>query len=355
MTLLAHPSLPSSPIVRMPGRSVRSRLAQAKIAYAARLLPADLVAAIEHEGRTARAGDFVLARVERLGQHERLELATGRRAQLHVGDEIVVCYGSRYAPDQYEAFAPSDLGPCDLVAGGGLASRVQSRHHRMRPPTALEPMGLLCDGDGHALNLQRCGLPTRAPARTRAPVLAVVGTSMNSGKTTTAASLVHGFAQRGLRVAAAKVTGTGAGADKWCVVDAGASPALDFTDAGVPSTFGLAPRQVESIFATLVASLADVSRWKRPSALLQSQAVRDMVDGVAFAAGEALGAKAGVAALLERGHRVVAVSGLLTASPLAMREAAQAVPVPVVSNGDIAAGLWLPDLGAMRARTRRAA
>ncbi|HSN21258.1 MAG TPA: DUF1611 domain-containing protein [Usitatibacter sp.] len=370
MTLLTtHHSSPAASPARSTGRSVLPRLAKAKTAYAARLLPFDLVAAVEREGRTPRAGDFVLARVERLGQHERLELATGRRAQLHAGDEIVVCYGSRYAPDQYEAYVPSDLGPCDLVAGGGLASRVQCRHHRMRAPTTLEPVGLLCDADGNALNLQHCGLPMRAPGATRVPVIAVVGTSMNSGKTTTAASLVRGFVQRGLRVGAAKVTGTGAGADKWCMVDAGASPALDFTDAGVPSTFGLAPRHVEAIFATLVANLADAEPdvivlevadglfQRETAALLQSGAFREMVDAVAFAAGEAMGAKAGVAILLERGHRVIAVSGLLTASPLAMREAAQAVPVPVVSNGDIAAGVWLPDLAAVRSneRSRRAA
>jgi hypothetical protein len=74
-----------------------------------------------------------------------------------------------------------------------------------------------------------------------------------------------------------------------------------------------------------------------------------LVDGIVFAAGEAMGAKAGVEMLQARGHRVLGVSGLITASPLATREAAGAVSVPVVSNGDIAAGIWLPNLEAMRA------
>ena len=333
-----------------------ARLAAAKTAYAARLLDLHAVAGIDASKRVPRAGDFVLARVQALGHHDRLELASGRRAQLHVGDEVIVCYGSRYAPDQFEAIAPADLEACDLVAAGGLASRMHSRHQRMKAPTALLPVGLLCDASGTVLNLERFGLPARLATPARPPVIAVVGTSMNSGKTTTVQSLVRGFLQRGLRVAAAKVTGTGAGGDRWSAADAGAFPVLDFTDAGVPSTFGLPLRRVESLFTTLVAHLVDASPdvivlevadglfQRETAALLESRAFRDSVDAIAFAAGEALGAKAGIEMLQAAKHRVVAVSGLITASPLASREAAQAVSVPVVPTAEIAAGLWLPDL-----------
>ncbi|MGE5093836.1 MAG: DUF1611 domain-containing protein [Betaproteobacteria bacterium] len=351
---------PGRPTLLMAGQALQERLARAKKAYTTRRL--DLTRAARIGGGNApRAGDFVLARVLAIGHHPGLELASGRRAQLHMGDEVLVCYGSRYAPDQFEAILPEDLGACDLVAAGGLASRMRSRHTRMKAPTALEPIGLLCDDRGAVLNLESCGLAPRPALRTQPPVLAVLGTSMNSGKTTTCASLVRGFVQRGLRVAAAKVTGTGAGGDRWCVADAGASPVLDFTDAGVPSTFGLPAPQVESIFATIVATLADTAPdvivlevadglfQCETAALLESRGFGEVVDGIVFASGEAMGAKAGVEMLQARGHCVLAVSGLLTASPLATREAAGAVSVPVVANGDIAAGLWLPDLEAMRA------
>ena len=45
------------------------------------------------------------------------------------------------------------------------------------------------------------------------PVLIVAGTAMNAGKTTAAARLIKGLQRAGLRVGAAKVTGTGAGGD----------------------------------------------------------------------------------------------------------------------------------------------
>ena len=51
-------------------------------------------------------GDLVLARVTRVGQHQHIEQVTGRRAKLWQDDEIIVAYGNRYAPDQFEAFVP---------------------------------------------------------------------------------------------------------------------------------------------------------------------------------------------------------------------------------------------------------
>jgi len=339
--------------------TLQERLGRAKAAYTTRRV--DLGAAVDliTEGRAPRAGDLVLARVTALGQHQRIELHSGRRAALHPGDEVVVCYGARYAPDQFESMLPDDLGDCDLVAGGGIASRTRCRHKRMKAPTALAPVGLLAGADGEPLNLAQWALPPRRAGHDRPPVLAVLGTSMNSGKTTTAQSLVRGYGQRGLRVAAAKVTGTGSGGDRWSVTDAGAFPVLDFTDAGVPSTFGLAPEAVECVLHTLVAALSDARPdvivlevadglcQRETAALIASEAFRALVDGVLFAAGEALGARAGVEELTRAGFTPLAVSGLITASPLASREAAGLTGVAVVPNAEIAAGVWLPDLEAL--------
>ena len=90
----------------------RDRLARAKSAYTTRRVDFAKATRLIASGVRPRAGDLVLARVERIGQHGRIELANGRRAQMHVGDEIIVCYGARYAPDQFEAYVPDDLDTC---------------------------------------------------------------------------------------------------------------------------------------------------------------------------------------------------------------------------------------------------
>ena len=290
----------------------------------------------------------------KLGQHQRIELPSGRRAGLYPGEEIIVCYGARYAPDQFEAFVPDHLGTCHLVAAGGIAAEYSEKHNKVRPPTQIQPIGLLIDTEGKRLNLADHALPERPmPARTP-PLIAVTGTMMNAGKTTCAANLMRGLKRRGLRVGVAKITGTGAGGDRWKMVDAGADLVLDFTDVGVSSTAGLTPERLDSVFCQLVAHLAasavDVivvevadGLFQRETAmLLDSESFRLTCNGIVFAASDAMGAMAGVQYLNQRSHRVLAVGGTLSASPLATRETRMVVPVPVVTSAHLETGWWMP-------------
>ena len=91
-------------------------------------------------------GDLVLARVVRTGQHRRIELPCGRRSTMHVGDEIVVAFGARYASDQFEAGLPVQLGACHLVAAGGVAASAYCKHSRMKNPTEIATIGILATG-----------------------------------------------------------------------------------------------------------------------------------------------------------------------------------------------------------------
>ena len=292
---------------------------------------------------TPRAGDVVLARVKRLRHHTRLQCANGRRVQLFHGDEIVVCYGDRYAPQQFEAYVPATIGPCHLVASGGVAAHAVNWHQRIHSgPTEIEVIGILGDADGCALNLRHYALH---PQRTEAPrlrLIVVAGTSMDSGKTTAGAHLVRGLSRAGLRVGAAKVTGTGACNDYFLMQDAGAAVVLDFTDAGHVSTYRVGEPAIRRIVETLCAELArhelDVAVLEVADGLVQAETAallsaawfRHAIEGIVFCAQDALGAKAGVDWLEQRGHDVVAVSGLLTTAPLAMREAGELVRQPII-------------------------
>jgi len=102
----------------------------------------------------------------------------------------------------------------DLVAGGGVASCTTRKHVKMKQPTRIEPLGLLARGDGTVLNLADFRIPVNASFRRPQCVIAVVGSSMNAGKTTTAGGLVHGLSRAGFQVGAAKITGTGSGGDQ---------------------------------------------------------------------------------------------------------------------------------------------
>ncbi len=296
-----------------------------------------------------QSGDLVLAVVTEVGHHARLESPDGRRAQLYVGDEILVAYGERYAPDQCEAVVPDHLGPCDLVAGGGIAAKTLARHATMRRPTAITPIGLLTNAAGDAINLKQFALPAPAGRPIARNLIVVVGTSMNAGKTTAAASLIHGLSKSGLRVGACKLTGTGSGGDLWSMVDAGAARALDFTDVGFATTAGADMGMVEAGAHTLiseleasgvdiiVAEIADGLLQRETAALLSSPSTfAGRIDALVLAAADSMGALAGAEWLRTRNLPLRAVTGLVTASPLGMREAQSGVAVDVISTQALA-------------------
>ncbi|MGI8614466.1 MAG: hypothetical protein ACR2KL_11065 [Nocardioidaceae bacterium] len=251
-----------------------------------------------------------------------------------------------------------------LVAAGGVAGEVLSSHSGMLGATTVRPVGLLVDAAG-IVTLQRCapyriGSPWPAAGVGEDPVtIGVLGTSMNSGKTTAAAALVRGLTASGLHVVAGKVTGTGGPGDPGLFVDSGAARVLDFTDFGYSSTYCLSHDEVRGLLAGIRAELSstgpDVIVLEIADGLYQPETLRlvadpafgQCIDTVFFAAGESMGAVAGVAILGRHGIRVAAIGGLLTASALAIKEAQGALDVPVLDVGrlsdpDIASSLLPP-------------
>lgn len=330
------------------------RLLAAKRSYATRHIDLGDGATLIAGAVRPKTGDLVLARIERRGHHKRIENTAGRRAHFYVGDEVLLVYGNRYATDQFEAVVPEHLGPCHMVAAGGIAAACRERNASAQPPTVIEPLGLVGDAQGRPLNLANYAQQWPSPATGEATVTAVVGTSMNSGKTTMAATLIHGLVKAGCRVVSGKVTGTGSGGDLWQAIDAGAHIAVDFTDFGLPSTYLAPPERLARLFGEMcdglnqdgvdhvVLEIADGLFFPETADLVRSAAFRQRVDGILLAAGDSMGAVAGVARLRENALPLLAVGGKVTSSPLMVREAAAAVDIPIVTLGALKSGAWVP-------------
>ncbi|MGI9417424.1 MAG: hypothetical protein ACR2RA_06255, partial [Geminicoccaceae bacterium] len=337
----------------------RKRLSAAKRAFTTRRVPAGDMATLLRGDLVPRTGDLVLASVQEIGKHRKIEQPNGRRALMMPGDEIIVCYGNRYAPDQFEALVPDDLSACDLVAGGGIASKEMCRHDRMIEPTRIAPIGLIADARGGRLNLSRYAIkPDPALEPGSITTILVAGTAMNSGKTFSAASLVRGLKCSGYRVAGIKSTGTGSGGDLWQMKDMGADRVLDFTDAGFASTYKIPADQIEAGVLRLidhvaslqcqfaVVEIADGLQHEETATLMRSDRLRERSFGLLFAAYDSMGAKAGVEALLLERHNVLAISGQITRSPLAIREAEAALGCPVYTPLELQAGALVGSIDA---------
>lgn len=331
----------------------RGRIRLAKRAFSTRRVKPGRMRTLITGSLQPRPGDLVLARVDEIWNHRKLELTDGRRALMFPGDEIVVCYANRYAPDQFEAMVPTDLAPCDLVAAGGVASSEVTRHQRMKPPTRITPLGLIGDAEGNRLNVLdfRLDAPEHRP---ELPAMLALGTSMNAGKTLTSTSMVRGFKRAGLKVAALKITGTGAGGDMWIVRDAGADFTLDFTDAGYASTYLTSIDDIIALTYRLmnyaarkgaqvaVIEIADGLHQLETSQLVRRREILDLAVGTMFASYDAMGAVQGVNELRDAGHDILGLSGQLGRAPLGVREAEAATGLRVYSPWELQDGALVP-------------
>lgn len=306
-------------------------MAKVRFPYALRRVPEASVVTLLPIPASPRAGDLVLTRLEKIGKNTRLELASGRICNLHEGDLIAAAFGNRYATHQFEGYARSDGPFCDLLSVGGVCGLVLSKCEGIVEASRLRQLGALGNAQGQALNLRQFALATHTNLRWP-HVVVVCGSSMDAGKTHTAASLIVGLQGGNHRVAAIKLTGTATGRDLWKVKDTGACVALDFVDGGHPSTYLCTLDELLDLHRTLVThaasrgaewvviEIADGLLQKETSALLQSPAFTSTVDAWVFATSDPLGALGGVWMLSDWGIAPVAMSGLLTMSPLAMQE-----------------------------------
>ena len=295
-------------------------------------------------------GDVIYGEIKSVGLHSTLENRAGRIHAIGSGTRAVFVLGNRYAPDFYEGVVPGELGQeIDMIARGGVVGQVRQKNANVKDPTRVIVRGYVCDAGGHVLNtldhpLIKEPKGTRTNGR-RAKMILIVGSSMNSGKSLTAATICWALTTMGHKVRGSKVTGTASLKDILHMEDAGASPVADFTYFGHPSTYLLEKEELLAIFTKLdlkyannpgnywVVEIADGILQRETAMLLASDEVQSRIHRLIFAAHDALGTIAGIDILKERfGLVPAAISGLCSASPLATRELAEFTDLPVVSN-----------------------
>ena len=320
-----------------------------RIPYALRHIPETALAHLLPIPSLPAIGDVALAQVEQIGKNTAVELNNGRRCALHAGDLIAVAFGNRYATMQFEGYARVEDGQADLLSMGGLCGIVESKHDSVPAPTKLRILGAI--GDRHQMPL-RCADFALPPVHSQrgVHVAVVCGTSMDAGKTHTAMCTIKGLRNQGYQVAGLKLTGSATGRDTWSMLDAGACAALDFTDGGWPSTYLCTREQLLQLYHLLVGharergaewvvvEIADGLLQVETAALLNSPQFRSTVDHFLFAAGEPMAAVGGVGMLRQWGIEPLAVSGVVSMSPLNIREVEAAVKLRCLTAGELQNG-----------------
>jgi hypothetical protein len=296
-------------------------------------------------------GDAVYGKITRIGQHVELENKSGRIHRLNQGSTAIFVFGNRYAPDFYEGTIPKTMETkVDLLARSGIIGNVQVKNSSVKEPTQVKILGYICDSSGEVVNTRN--YPLIKPSKTekkedRAKLLLFIGTSMNSGKSTSATACCWALTTMGYDVRASKVTGTASLKDILHMQDAGASIVNDFTHFGYPSTYLLEEKEVIKIFNDLdlkyannpknywAVELADGILQRETALLLKSPDVRSRIHKLIFAAPDTFGAIGGLNVLKQEFGLVPdAISGVCSSSPLFLRELSEFTDIPVFNNID---------------------
>ena len=191
----------------------------------------------------------VLVAVEILNNkatYNKLELTSGRMAQVKRGDIVVGALGHRKALFGYSGHLPEKLAPGDIIQVlniGGVLGICDSVNANFGQPFDAKVLGAVLEFKRIG---ERIGVPARAGAETLnqdavvdtrgVPVVALAGTCMDSGKTAAACAIISRLRHHGLSVAAFKSTGVALRRDILAMEDAGAYVTSIFSDYGVVAT-----------------------------------------------------------------------------------------------------------------------
>ncbi|MHB8972497.1 MAG: hypothetical protein ACYC3X_21465 [Pirellulaceae bacterium] len=296
--------------------------------------------------KCAGPGDVVIVRVEKVSNHSRIYSADGRFSQLYPGDTLVGVFGTRYATDAFHALK-IDPEKLHLLTNAGLIGTVCARHSSRTAPTTVKLIGYAIDkNNGCHLNLKDRFFKPLKTIPMDVPLLLSVGTGMNSGKTTTTARVGRALIDRGYRIAILKVTGSVSHRDLHEFEATGAQFVHDFSDYGFPSTYlsgeeellGLFCRMVHDAVEThpdfILAEIADGIFQQEVQLLLKSKLVQAATAGVILTAACAPSAICLSAEISALGYRPIAVSGLITNSPLFVQEFNERSTIPVLQSAE---------------------
>jgi len=297
-----------------------------------------------------RPADVAVVRVERIGHHHHIETEQERRLRLYAGDRIIGVFGNRYATDVYEGRV-LELKKLHLLTASGLIGTVVSRHHDVGRPTAVAFVGYLADSSGNRINLKQLRFQPAPGFHASPDVILVVGTGMNTGKTTVTRKILRALAARGVRVAGCKLTGSASPRDLYEMRATGAVLATDFSDHGFPSTYGESLGELIRLMDVMtdacgragaelvVAEIADGFLQPETKMLLECEEIRRRVRGVVVAGACSSSLLFATEFVQKAGLEPWAATGLATNSPLFMREFSARSSVPVASSRGGAARL----------------
>ena len=208
-------------------------------------------------------GDYVACMVDQPPTgYDELELPTGRMRPVMQGHRFIGALGERRATlsGTGDWRLAGEDGHMHLLTSAGLIGKLSSK-----APFLPDFLEVTYEGHVHVndtkTTMAQC-MPDIPHTPFQIPTVLVTGTSMSTGKTTVAKTIIHRLKCLGNRVLGAKLTGAGRYRDVQAMSDAGADVIFDFVDAGLPSTVcppDVYTQHLRTLLARMATETADVA------------------------------------------------------------------------------------------------
>ena len=278
-----------------------------------------------------RRGDVVVVKaLTESVTYGNLELLSGRLAKINRGDTLLGVLGKRRALKGFVGDVPESVFPgarLHLLNMGGVIGKCTGHHSSLSDAIEVEVVGTVCDELGMPMNIGDAGLFPAEELHATAPIVAVGGSCMNSGKTVAAIELIRQASNAGQKVAGIKLTGIACLRDTLNMEDHGAIVTASFLDCGLPSTVdcddlaSVAKAVINHVNTfgpdLIVAELGDgIIGGYGVDSILRDAEFRDAISSFVFCASDYVGVVGGAAVLRDLGTEIDVVAGSVTDSQM---------------------------------------
>jgi len=295
-------------------------------------------------------GDLGLFRIKTIGYHKNLITNDDKKLRLYENDLFVGVFGNRYATDGFEGRV-GKLDKISMLTGAGMVGTARYRHKSIKRSTKLTFVGFVNDGNDTRINLKKLNFHKLTLKQKPKNLILIVGSGMNSGKTTTASKLINGLSKEGKKIAACKLTGSVSNRDKNELSAASADYTIDFSDYGFPSTYLCKKAELLDLFETMLSDIEKISPdiiimeiadgvlQRETKMILTDNKIRKLIKCVILTAESAPSALFSSQQLLNWEQNLIAVSGSITSSPLSSKEFTENSKIPLISSADSSSNL----------------
>lgn len=288
-------------------------------------------------------GDLVYCEVDKIGFHKQFETPQDIIKNISRKTKIVCTIGNRYATSFGRGFVPNEpTQKVDMLSRSCVVGYIDVIHETHQSPTKFKILGYILDENKKVINtINHKKIVFNSNGKRKSKIILVVGTTMNSGKTTTVSKICEMLLLNNRTVSAAKLTGIGCVGDMNAILMSGINNVYTFQHLGYPSTYLLNKNDLYNIFNVIdsnieseyfVIEIADGILQRETKLLLENPEIKQRIHKLIYCEKTSTGLIGGLNILKKYDLYPDYISGMISSNHLLIEESLEYVKIKIFNN-----------------------